>query len=117
MQDVGCETAISGACFDEIERRDRRTALAGGEDVCHLGDLSREQLTKDRSDIDAGKKIARAAGSLGRAGIVAQLGMIERQIHERGHREWPAFVNELRDCRDVSSRHSTIAGVPAPTLS
>ena len=33
-------------------------------------------------DIDAGKKIARASGLLGRAGVVAELRMVERDLHE-----------------------------------
>ena len=44
------------------------------EERSHLGDLRREQLAEHRADVDAGKKIARAAGSLGRAGVIADSG-------------------------------------------
>jgi hypothetical protein len=48
------------------------------QNLPHLGKLLCEQLAEDRSDVDAGKKIARAASLLGRAGVVAKLRMVER---------------------------------------
>src|SRR2546428_136662 len=56
------------------------------EDARDLGELDFEELAEQRTDIDAGKKIARAARSLVRAGVVAELGMVEREVHERSHR-------------------------------
>ena len=68
----------------------------------HLGELDFEQLAEERADVDAGKKIARAAGTLGRAGVVAELGIVEREIHERGHRQGTAFTDQ------ISNRQSAI---------
>ena len=62
----------------------------------HLGDLDFEQLAEHRADVDAGKKIARAPGSLGGAGVVAELGIVEREVHERGHRQGTAFPDQFR---------------------
>ena len=63
------------------------------KDRRHLGDLRCEQLAEERTDIDAGKKIARAAGTLGRAGVVADARIVERELHERGHRQGTAFTD------------------------
>ncbi len=63
----------------------------------HFGELHFEQLAEERSDVDAGKKIARAAGTLGRAGVVTELVVVEREIHERGHREGTALPNQIGD--------------------
>ena len=68
----------------------------------HLGELNFQQLAKKSTHVDAGKKIARAAGSLGRTGVVAELGIVERQIHERRHREGAALTNH------ISNRQSEI---------
>ena len=70
----------------------------------HLGDLDLEQVAEQRADVDAGKKIARASGSLGGAGVVAELGVVEREIHERGHRQRAAFADQV----DSVSRQSAI---------
>ena len=67
-----------------------------------FGDLDFEQFAEDRPDVDAGKKIARAPGSLGGAGVIAELGMVEREIHERGHRNGAALTNH------ISNRQSEI---------
>ena len=60
---------------------------AGCENREHLGELRGEQLAEQRPDVDARKKIARASRSSGRAGVVADLGVVERELHERGHRQ------------------------------
>ena len=73
----------------------RSKAAIGAEESGHLDDLPREQLAEDAADIDAGKKIARPPGTLGGAGVVAELGMVEREIHERGHRQGAAFADTL----------------------
>ena len=61
----------------------------------HLGDLDLEEVAEHRANVDAGKKIARAAGSLGRAGVVTELRVVEREVHERGHRQGPAFMDQV----------------------
>ena len=68
----------------------------------HLGELNFQQLAKKSTHVDAGKKIARAAGTLGRAGVIADLGIVECEIHERGHRQGAAFPNH------ISNRQSEI---------
>src|SRR2546427_130024 len=69
------------------------------EQAEHFLDLDFEELAEERTDIDARKKIARAAGSLGRAGVVAELGIVKRQLHERGHRQWTALADALGESR------------------
>src|SRR6185503_17990688 len=79
-QDVGGKPSVAGTGFDEIETGIR---MGGGRQQCrHFGKLNPQKLAEERPDIDAGKKIARASGSLGRAGVVAELGVVESQIHE-----------------------------------
>src|SRR2546425_12597950 len=65
------------------------------EDARDLGELDFEELAEQRTDIDAGKKSARAARSLVRAGVVAELGMVEREVHERSHGHRAAFTNQI----------------------
>src|SRR5262245_41916481 len=67
----------------------------------HLGDLRFEQLAEQGTDVDAGKKIARATRTSGGAGVITELGMVKRELHERGHRQRTAFTQELRE-RPVS---------------
>ena len=109
-QDVGGQTAIAGAGFDEIEAPDRRGSRAldflrvrrglRGQGA-HFSELDFQQLAEEGPDVDAGKKIARAAGSLGRTGVVAEVGVVERQIHERGHRHRAAFTDDIGDRRSA----------------
>src|SRR4051794_8563920 len=90
-QNVGRQAPVSRSGFDEIEAptsvgRDIRTrdapvrsygrSLLNPEHRRHLGELHLEHLAKQRADIDAGKKIARAARTLGGAGVVAELRVI-----------------------------------------
>jgi hypothetical protein len=61
-----------------------------------FGELCFEELAEHGADVDARKKIARAAGTLARAGVVAELGMVERKLHERGHRQGATFTDDLQ---------------------
>ncbi len=88
-ENVGGEPPVPGARLDEIEGAMTRA----GEERGHLGDLQFEQLAEQRTDVDAGEKIARAARTLAGAGVVAELGVVQRQLHERGHRYRAAFTN------------------------
>jgi hypothetical protein len=63
------------------------------EDVKHLGELRGQELAEKRANVDAGKKIARAAGSPIRTGVVAERLIIEGELHERGHRQGTAFTD------------------------
>ncbi len=74
-------------------RSKANAGLSRTQDAGHLGDLLGEQLAEQRTDVDAGKKIARASRALDGAGVVAEVGMIERGIHERGHRHGAAFAD------------------------
>jgi serine protease Do len=69
-QDVGGETAVARSSLHQIEVL---RASRGPQDFAHLLDLDGEELTEDRADVDAGKEIARAPGTSGRAGVVAEL--------------------------------------------
>ena len=108
-EDVGGKAAVSGARFDQVEHVDRRArgnirgllrvpcALRRNrrKNLRHLGDLDLEEVAEHRANVDAGKKIARAAGSLGRAGVITELRVVERELHERGHRQGPAFTDQV----------------------
>ena len=91
-QNVGGQSAVARPGLEEIE-----TGVgirgSGFEDREHLRELPREQLAEERADVDAGKKIARASRSLGRAGVVTDLGIVKREIHERGHRQQAALLD------------------------
>src|SRR5262245_14346187 len=69
-QDVGRQATVAGAGFDEVEG-------ARTQYFAHLGELDFEELAEQRTDVDAGKKIARAARSLGGAGVVAELRVVK----------------------------------------
>jgi hypothetical protein len=93
-QDIRRQPAVSRAGLDEIKSglgaRD-----SGLEQSSHFENLLSEKRAEDGSDVDAGKKIARAARSLGGAGVVTDVGIVEREVHERGHSHRAAFLNEL----------------------
>src|SRR5207253_11132373 len=97
-QDVRGETTIARTRLDEIEPGfgigDSGLAT---EEARHLGELNFEQLAEQRADVDAGKEIARAARTPGGAGVVAKLRMVERELHERGHRNRAAFTDDVGD--------------------
>ena len=98
-QDVGGQPPVAGAGFDQVEAGSLKSEI---RNLKYFGELDFEELAEQRPDVDAGKKIARAAGSLGRAGVVAELGIVEREVHERGHRQGAALTNH------ISNRQSAI---------
>jgi len=59
----------------------------------HFRQLPLQKLAEQRTGVDAGKKVAGAAGSPVGAGVVTELGMVKRQLHERGHRHRTAFTD------------------------
>jgi hypothetical protein len=63
----------------------------------HFGNLDGKQFAEQRADVDAGEEVAGAAGPLRRAGVVPEVWVVKREIHERGHRHRAAFTNLLRD--------------------
>jgi hypothetical protein len=65
------------------------------EKAGHFGDLELQQLAEDGPDIDARKKIAGAPRPSGGAGVIAHLRIVEREIHERGHRDRAALTNYI----------------------
>ncbi len=99
-QDVGRQPAVARAGLDEIERGTRGSGLGASRSRGHLERAGlREKLAEERPDVDAGKKIARAARSLGGAGVVADVGVVEREVHERGHGQRAAFLDEVSSRR------------------
>src|SRR5439155_8685427 len=89
IEDVARQLAVRRARLDEIETPVALEALP------HFLELSREHGAERGPDVDAGEEIAVAAGAPRGARIVAVLGMIERDRHELGHREWTAFPDSL----------------------
>src|SRR5437667_370328 len=77
----------TSAGLDEVER------LVASEHGGHFIQLTFKELTEQRTGVDAGQKIARATGSPVGAGVVTELGMVKRQLHERGHRHRTAFTD------------------------
>src|SRR5262245_57147084 len=73
----------------------------------HLVQLPREQLAKERTDIDAGKKIARSSRTLNRAGVVTEVGMVKSGIHERSHGDRAAFTDPGQKIQSYSLRTVT----------
>src|SRR5262249_39164803 len=92
-EDVGRQLSIACAGLDQIEMCSRQGRAA--KDLVHLRELHLNQLAKQRTDIDARKKIARATGSPDRAGVVTRLWIVERQIHERGHSDRAALTDRV----------------------
>jgi hypothetical protein len=89
-KNVGREPAVTGAGFDEIEILNSEFGI---QNSFHLGDLLREQLAEQRTDVDAGKKIARASRTLNGAGVVTEIGVIQGGIHERSHGDRAALTD------------------------
>src|SRR4029079_4239152 len=71
------------------------THVSAPEQLRHFSDLHFEQLAEQWTDVDAGKKIARASGSPGRAGVVAGVGIVKSKLHERGNRYRATFLELL----------------------
>src|ERR1051325_4357061 len=84
-QNVGGQTAVSSTGLDQIE-----TLKSEFRTLKYLGELDFQELSEQRAHIDARKKTARAPRTLGGAGVVAERGIVEREIHERGHRHGAA---------------------------
>src|SRR5438876_2599325 len=76
------------------------------QNFSHFCELCGEKLAKQWPNVHAGKKIARAAGSSGRTGVVTELRMVKRQLHVRGHRHRAAFTDY------ISNAQSTAASKP-----
>ena len=97
VEHITGQTPGSRARLDEIEVGAFGDLVAIGPEPPHLGELLCQQLAKDRPDIDAGKKIARAPRFLGRAGVVTELGMVERELHELGEADRTARSDAIGD--------------------
>ena len=78
--------------------------MTGGcEEVRHFRELGGQELSEQRADIDAGKKVARAPGTLGSAGVVTGLAVIERALHERRDRQQLVVRNPQSAIRNLQS--------------
>jgi hypothetical protein len=71
----------------------------GAQQMRHLAELDGQQLAEQRTHIDAGKEIARTTRPLVSAGVVAELGIVQRTIHERGDRHRAALTDALEDLK------------------
>ncbi len=92
IENVACEAAVAGARLDQLEPiRTRRL-----QDVPHVGKVHRDHLAEERTDIDAGEEVARPPRSSWCRGVVAQLGVVQGKVHERGngHRPVSAEVGQ-----------------------
>ena len=87
--------AVAGACFDQIGVQGWAASVAN--ELEHLSKLHREQFAEERADVDAGEEVARTARPPSRASVVAEGGMVEREVHERGHGERAAFTDDVGD--------------------
>ena len=107
------KAAVAGAGFDERERR-----ADGTEPFGHLGELQGEQFAKERTEVDAGDEIARASRTSGGARVVAELGMVEREVHERGHSDGAALMdaraNQVGDRQQTYSFRTVRNTSPSP---
>ena len=98
------EPAVAGARFHDVEGR----GAGRLQHRPHLGQLRRNRLAEQRTDVDAREEVAVASRSLLSARVVAQLGMIQRKLHELGDGQRPARAN-LRD-DVIEQRHQASAG-------
>src|SRR5258707_2117610 len=94
-QEVCGEPSIARTGFDEIEAIGIRNPQSA------VRNLNGEQLAEHGPDVDARKKIARAAGTLSGAGVITKLGMVEREVHERGHRERAASTHYISNLQSA----------------
>ena len=91
VEHVAHEASVARGRLDEIE---------GGGTVHQrpaLRDLRGQAATEQRSDVDAREEVARASGPARFARVVAERGVVERQLHERGECQRPVRANALDD--------------------
>jgi len=111
VENVPAQAAIARGRFDEIEPG--RGPVAAAQFEPEFGEPLGKQRPEDRPDIDAGKEIARAARPLGRTGVVADLGRVEREVHELGHRDGAPLTDAFGDERAAVGGHR---GRPGPVI-
>ena len=96
VEDIACKPPVTGADLDQVKRW-------APEQSPHVGELVRQQLTEERSQIGARKKVARATGPPVGAGVISELRMVKRQLHVLRERERPARADPLDD--ELAERH------------
>src|SRR5262249_4613869 len=112
-EDVRSEPSVARTGFNQVDCRlstvDRRLTIVDHR-LSHLDNLDGEKLAEEGPDVDAGKKLARTARSLGRAGVIPDRWIVKGKVHERGHRHRAAFANPINDAQCFA----TLLG-PIPT--
>ena len=93
---VGCQSPISCTDLHKIEW------AGGNEEARHLGHLVGDQIAEKGTYVDAGEEVARLPCSPGDTRVVTEVGVVEREVHERGHRRRAAFMDELGNLQAVS---------------
>jgi hypothetical protein len=115
VENIGRQLSVPGTRFNEVN-----VSRCTTEKGRHLADLDGEELTEQRADVDARKKIARASRSPGRAGVVAKRRVVESKFHERGHGHSAAFTNDVnqRVCnpQSLSNLKSEIFNFRVPVI-
>ena len=106
VQDVAGQAPAPGARLHQGRR------AAGGGQPPHLGELARQQRAEHRSAVDAGKEIARATGPPVGAGVVAELRMVERQVHVLRERQRTLRADPPDD--ELAERHGPAAAGATP---
>ena len=95
---VGKVTAV-GSLFDEVDRG------GGGESLMKFGDLEGDQLAEEGPRGNGCKKISLASGSGFAGGVVADLGLIERNFHKTVKSQRSMMMNLLQEKRGDRVNH------------
>ena len=99
-ENVGSETAVVGAGFDELIA-DRRWEMGDGGVLEPLGELEGEEFAQERSDTDAGNVITAAADVVSFLFIISTIWTVKGQFHEAGEGDDAAaaylFCNDFRE--------------------
>ena len=103
VEDVAGQSAVAGGRLDEVDARRPIRPVAHAPPP--RGEALGKQGAEHGADIDAGKEIARAARPSGRTGVVADLGRVEREVHELGHRDGAPLTDAFGDERAAAGAH------------
>ena len=82
VEHVAGELTVAGAGLDEVD-----LWAPAGEQPAHLVELGGQQRAELRADVHARIEVAGASRPPARAGVVAQRRVVQRQLHERRHRQ------------------------------
>ena len=95
-QDVTRELTVMRASFNQMQR-------TGSEGFQPLGELPRQQFTKQAANTDASVEISQSADLSGVTLVVSSFETVERDLHEAREGHSPALFRFLtQDGRDTS---------------